>query len=177
MKDVFTQFAEAFPHIHAVEQGPSMPEEEREKFLSAFVEEPEETLVAFCVLGGIFSEGIDLVGNRLIGTVIVSVGLPQLSVQQNIIRDYFNARNGMGFEYAYMYPGMNKVLQAAGRVIRSQTDVGAVLLVDERFGRRDYVRLFPRHWQGCRRVRDSESLEEVLDAFWEDRRAYGPEAH
>ncbi len=119
-----------------------MTEEERESFLSHFQEEPETTHVAFCVMGGIFSEGIDLKGSRLIGTVIVSVGLPQLNVQQNIIRNYFNKKNGMGFEYAYMYPGMNKVLQAAGRVIRSERDVGAVLLIDERFGHRSYLSFF-----------------------------------
>jgi Rad3-related DNA helicase len=98
--------------------------------------------------------------------VIVSVGLPQLSVQQNIIKNYFNAKNNMGFEYAYMYPGMNKVLQAAGRVIRCETDTGAVLLIDERFSRRDYVNLFPAHWHACKLVRDEETLEAVLDEFW-----------
>jgi Rad3-related DNA helicase len=166
MKDVFMRFTQEYPHINAVEQESAMTEEAREAFLAGFVDEPRSTLVAFCVLGGIFSEGIDLKGGRLIGAVIVSVGLPQLSVQQNIIKEYFDVRNGMGFEYAYMYPGMNKVLQAAGRVIRSETDVGAVLLIDERFGHRNYSRLFPGHWQGMRRVRNSGDLETVLDAFW-----------
>ncbi len=170
MKDVFTHFAEAFTDIRAVEQGTAMSEEAREQFLSAFIDEPDCTFVAFCVLGGIFSEGIDLKGSRLIGSVIVSVGLPQLSVQQNIIKEYFNAKNNMGYEYAYMYPGMNKVMQAAGRVIRCETDIGAVLLIDERFTHRDYVRLFPRHWQHCRLVRDEESLEAVLDDFWTSNR-------
>lgn len=166
MRDVFSHFAEAYPHINAVMQDTSMTEEAREEFLDRFALDPSETLVAFCVLGGIFSEGIDLKGNRLIGSVIVSVGLPQLSVQQDIIKDYFSIQNGMGFEFAYMYPGMNKVLQAAGRVIRCEADVGAVLLIDERFGRRDYVNLFPRHWQNCRPVRNSETLKTALDAFW-----------
>ena len=169
MREVYAGFADSFPQLRTAVQGTAMSEEAREEFLSAFVDAPESTLVAFCVLGGIFAEGIDLRGGRLIGSVIVSVGLPQLSVQQNIIRDYFNGRNGMGFEYAYMYPGMNKVLQAAGRVIRSETDVGAVLLIDERFGRRDYTRLFPGHWRDMRRVADAEVLEAVLDAFWGDR--------
>lgn len=167
MRDVFTHFTEAFPHVRTVAQEASMSEEEREQFLSAFIDGPEETLVAFCVLGGIFSEGIDLKGSRLIGSVIVSVGLPQLSARQNIIKDYFNEKNGMGFEYAYMYPGMNKVLQAAGRVIRSETDTGAVLLIDERFSRRDYLSLFPAHWHHCRPIRDEETLKAVLDAFWD----------
>ena len=166
MKEVCTRFAEAYPSIRTAEQGPAMTEEERESFLGLFADEPQSTLVAFCVLGGIFSEGIDLTGGRLIGSVIVSVGLPQLSVRQNIIRNYFDGKNGMGFEYAYMYPGMNKVLQAAGRVIRSETDVGAVLLIDERFGRRDYTRLFPNHWREMKRVGDNAQLVRALDAFW-----------
>jgi Rad3-related DNA helicase len=166
MRDVFTHFTESYPHIRAVAQESSLSEEEREAFLSAFVDAPEETYVAFCVLGGIFSEGIDLKGSRLIGSVIVSVGLPQLSVQQNIIKNYFNEKNGMGFAYAYMYPGMNKVLQAAGRVIRSETDTGAVLLIDERFSRRDYLDLFPAHWHHCKPIRDEAALTAVLDEFW-----------
>lgn len=167
MKDVYGSFTETFPEITATEQESVMTEEAREQFLEQFTDAPQKTLVAFCVLGGVFSEGIDLKGNRLIGSVIVSVGLPQLSVQQDVIRTYFDKENGMGFAYAYMYPGMNKVLQAAGRVIRCETDVGAVLLIDERFSRRDYVRLFPRHWRGCRIVRDTESLKEALDKFWD----------
>ena len=169
MREVYASFAGAYPLIRTAEQGNSMSEGERETFLSGFVDAPESTLVAFCVLGGIFSEGIDLVGGRLIGSAIISVGLPQLSVQQDIIRKYFDGKNGMGFEYAYMYPGMNKVLQAAGRVIRSETDTGAVLLIDERFGRREYTRLFPGHWRGLRRIGDSGGLEKALDAFWSDR--------
>lgn len=170
MKDVLEAFTKSFPEVHALEQGNAMSEEEREEFLSGFKEEPEETLVAFCVLGGIFSEGIDLKGSRLIGSVIVSVGLPQLSLQQDIIKDYFNNKNGMGFEYAYMYPGMNKVLQAAGRVIRSDEDVGAVLLIDERFGSRSYKKLFPGHWIDCRSISDPHSLEKVLDSFWSEQK-------
>ncbi|NLT40800.1 MAG: ATP-dependent DNA helicase [Clostridiales bacterium] len=166
MTDVFSCFSEKFPQIRAVAQESAMGEEERESFLSGFVEQPAQTLVAFCVLGGVFSEGIDLKGSRLIGAAVVSVGLPQMSVQQDIIKDYFDKKNGMGFEYAYMYPGMNKVLQAAGRVIRCETDSGAVLLIDERFGRRDYARLFPAHWQDIKAVRDTRSLEEALRSFW-----------
>lgn len=167
MDDVFAEFVDAYPDIAAVAQAAAMTEEEREKFLLSFQENPEETYVAFCVLGGIFSEGIDLQGSRLIGTVIVSVGLPQLSLQQNIIRDYYNGKNGLGYEYAYMYPGMNKVLQAAGRVIRSESDTGAVLLIDERFGHRNYTNLFPQHWRPCRTIRDEKSLEKALESFWD----------
>lgn len=166
MNDVFEEFIAAFPEINAVKQSSGMSEPDRENFLASLVEEPEETLVAFCVLGGIFSEGIDLVGSRLIGTVIVSVGLPQLGVQQDIIRDYFKQRNGMGYEYAYMYPGMNKVLQAAGRVIRCESDMGAIMLVDERYRRRDYERLFPKNWHTPTTVRDRGKVEKTLGEFW-----------
>jgi Rad3-related DNA helicase len=166
MDDVFEEFTLAFPHITAVKQGTAMSEEQREDFLSSFNENPEETYAAFCVLGGIFSEGIDLKGSRLIGTVIVSVGLPQLSIQRNIIRDYFDNKNGMGYEYAYMYPGMNKVLQAAGRVIRCESDTGAVLLIDERYSHKNYLKLFPKHWHSYRNVKNSESLEKTLASFW-----------
>jgi len=167
MNEVLRDFTEANPVINVVEQGTALTEEEREEFLSSFKEEPAETYVAFCVLGGIFSEGIDLKGSRLIGVVIVSVGLPQLSVQQNIIKDYFTGKNGQGFEYAYIYPGMIKVLQAAGRVIRSESDTGAVLLIDERYRQRSYSQLFPKHWHPTRNTKDRESLEKTLAAFWQ----------
>jgi DNA excision repair protein ERCC-2 len=167
MHDVFDSFVLNFPNITAMQQESAMTEEKREHFLSLFEENPENTLVAFCVLGGIYSEGIDLRGSRLIGTAIVSVGLPQFGVQQNIIKDYFNRKNGMGYEYTYMYPGMNKVLQAAGRVIRCESDTGAILLIDERFSRHDYQQLYPKHWHDCRAVKDRQSLESTLDDFWE----------
>lgn len=166
MNDVFEEFIVAYPNITAVEQESSLSEEEREQFLSCFKESPDKTYIAFCVLGGIFSEGIDLKGSRLIGAIIVSVGLPQLSVQQNIIRDYFNNKNGLGYEYAYMYPGMNKVLQAAGRVIRCESDTGAVLLIDERFSHKNYSKLFPKHWYPCKNIKDYQSLEKTLKDFW-----------
>ena len=166
MNEVFQDFTELNPGIKAVGQKTALSEEEREEFLASFQENPAETYVAFCVLGGIFSEGIDLKGSRLIGAVIVSVGLPQLSVQQNIIKDYFTGKNGRGFEYAYIYPGMIKVLQAAGRVIRSESDSGAVLLIDERYRQRTYAQLLPGHWQPIRNARDGGSVEKVLRDFW-----------
>lgn len=167
MHIVYEAFRTSFPEVNAVEQQAAMTEELREAFMASFQENPQETYVAFCVLGGIFSEGIDLKGSRLIGTVIVSVGLPQLSVQQDLIRDYFNQKNGMGYEYAYMYPGMNKVLQAAGRVIRSESDKGAVLLIDERFGHSSYKRIFPKHWAQMKAVRSNEELRSCLNDFWD----------
>jgi len=166
MHDVFSDFVLKYPDIAALEQEPDMTEDKREAFLSSFKENPLKTVAGFCVLGGIFSEGIDLKGDRLIGAVIVGVGLPQLNVQQNIIRDYFARKNGRGYEYAYMYPGMNKVLQAAGRVIRSEEDRGAILLIDERFSHNRYRRLFPKHWRHCKTIRNAKRLEILLHEFW-----------
>ena len=142
-----------------------MTEPERDAFLTAFSIEQGETLVGFAVLGGIFGEGIDLVGERLIGAVIVGVGLPQLCVERNLIRDYFQRQNVTGFDYAYTFPGMNRVLQAIGRVIRSETDGGVVLLIDARFNEVRYRRLFPAWWKFMK-VRNSDTLREAVAAFW-----------
>lgn len=167
MNEVFTRFCEKYPETETIIQQNIMSEEEREEFLGRFMPETANTLVCFSVLGGIFSEGIDLKGDRLIGAVIVSVGLPQISTEQDIIMDYFQQKNGMGYENAYMFPGMNKVLQAAGRVIRSENDKGMVLLVDERFSHQTYRALFPRHWEHHVRVRDTRDLQKKLEHFWD----------
>lgn len=128
-------------------QTPSMQEEERERFLAEFENENENSLVGFCVMGGIFSEGIDLTEKRLIGAVIVGTGLPKVCVEREILKQYFDEKGMGGFDYAYLYPGMNKVLQSAGRVIRTASDKGSVLLLDERFAWEEYQRLFPREWK------------------------------
>ena len=145
-----------------------MDEAAREAFLAQFSAQREDTLVGFCVLGGIFAEGIDLVGDRLIGSIIVGVGLPQIGPEQDALRDYYEETIGEGFAYAYQYPGMNKVLQAAGRVIRTASDRGAVLLLDERFCRGDYRALFPAHWAHCETVYSPDALGGRLAAFWGD---------
>lgn len=120
-----------------------MNETEREEFLAAFVDQPKETLIGFCVLGGIFSEGIDLVGERLIGTVVVGVGLPQINHEQELIKEYYDEKRNQGFSYAYQLPGMNKVIQAAGRVIRTMEDQGIILLLDQRYTNPHYQTLLP----------------------------------
>jgi Rad3-related DNA helicase len=142
-----------------------MNEKEREEFLQEFTD-VEETKLAFAVTGGMFSEGIDLIGNKLIGAINVGVGLPQICLERNIIKDYFQDKNGLGFEYAYMYPGMNKVLQAAGRVIRTEKDRGMVLLIDDRFLTPEYMELFPHEWKHFKRVSSKEKLKFVLNEFW-----------
>jgi DNA excision repair protein ERCC-2 len=166
MNEVYTRFTEKYPDIKTSLQQSSMSEEEREEFLNRFTPNTNQSFVCFCVLGGIFSEGIDLKGDRLIGAIIVGVGLPQVSTEQNIIMNYFQQKNGMGYENAYMFPGMNKVLQAAGRVIRSETDTGLVLLIDERFTNYEYKCLFPKHWEHSMRVKSLPDLEQKLEEFW-----------
>ena len=143
-----------------------MSEQEREDFLARFAQERrEKTLVGFCVLGGIFSEGIDLKKDSLIGAVVVGTGLPMVCNEREILKRYFEEQGEDGFDYAYRYPGMNKVLQAAGRVIRTADDVGIVALLDERFLAPAYRRLFPREWNDFERVRLSQ-VEDSVENFW-----------
>ena len=106
-----------------------------------------------------------MVGERLIGAIIVGVGLPQLCLERDVIRDYFQERSRAGFDYAYTFPGMNRVLQAVGRVIRSETDRGVVLLIDTRFAERRYFQLFPANWQPIR-VGPAAQIQEILRRFW-----------
>lgn len=166
LSDVYERFSEQHPDIKVMIQQGEMDETQRDEFLEAFVDEPQETLAAFVVLGGIFSEGIDLKGERLIGAVIVGVGLPQLCLERNIIRDFFDSENSKGYDYSYTYPGMNKVLQAAGRVVRSDQDRGAILLIDDRFSTAGYRGLFPEHWKNAKRVKNIKEVKEALDQFW-----------
>ena len=163
---VLQEFQVCHPTFPVLVQRPGMTEPERDAFLAAFSVEHGETIVGFAVLGGIFGEGIDLVGERLIGAVIVGVGLPQLCVECNLIRHYFQQQNGSGFEYAYTFPGMNRVLQAIGRVIRSETDRGVVLLIDARFNEVRYRRLFLAWWKYMR-VRHSDGLQQAVEHFWQ----------
>ena len=168
MQDVFDLFAEQTgDEYELMLQHNNMKENEREEFLEAFEQERNRTLVAFCVMGGIFSEGIDLKHDRLIGTVIVGTGLPQISVEREILKNYYDARGESGFDYAFRYPGMNKVLQAAGRVIRTAEDRGVILLLDERFLQREYEPLFPREWK-TRSVCNLPQLQQQVRKFWSD---------
>ena len=116
-------------------------------------------------MGGIFSEGIDLTGEKLIGAILVGTGLPQVGYEREILKNYYDEKNRAGFEYAYRYPGMNKVLQSAGRVIRTKEDRGVVLLLDERFLQRAYKELFPEEWGGYE-VCSLEDERGRVEAFW-----------
>ncbi len=154
MKQIYEIFTQTQPAVPTLLQESAMNEDERARFLARFDANNPDTLVGFCVLGGSFSEGIDLKGERLIGAVVVGVGLPEINLRSDLIRDYYDRvrepgseyRHSHGFEYAYVFPGMNKILQAAGRVIRSDEDSGIVLLIDSRFGTPEYRRLYPAHW-------------------------------
>lgn len=143
-----------------------MTEEEREEFLALFEEKREQSFVGLCVLGGIFSEGIDLKAERLEGTIIVGTGLPMVCSEQEILMQYFADQGENGYDYAYQYPGMNKVLQAAGRVIRTAEDRGVILLLDDRFLRREIQELFPREWTEYGLV-TRETVDGWLRNFWE----------
>jgi len=154
--------------ITLVNQSSGMSEAERERFLERFVAAPSETLVGFVVMGGIFAEGIDLQGDRLTGAVVIGPGLPQIGPERDIIKHYFDERSGHGFDYAYTYPGFNRVQQAAGRVIRTETDRGVVLLIDDRFGQDRYQELFPPEWHRPIVLEDESDLRGLLETFWAD---------
>ena len=168
MEEVSERFNEAHPDIEILVQESGMSEHEREAFLAVFDENNLNTTLGFAVMGGIFGEGIDLVGERLVGAVVVGVGLPQICLERDLIKHHFDERDIPGFEYAYTYPGMNRVLQAAGRVIRTDKDRGAILLVDRRFGQKRYRRLFPPSWHAVQSVRDSGHIARELEDFWVD---------
>jgi Rad3-related DNA helicase len=138
----------------------------RNLFLSAFSDKSKDALLGFCVLGGSFSEGVDLQGESLIGAIVVGVGFPSLSSELNLAKEYFDRTRESGMEYAYIYPGMNKVMQAVGRVIRSERDRGVAVIIDDRFSRPPYTTLLPGHWQGIRYTSNLKSLLSVLREFW-----------
>ena len=159
-------YEQAYPEIQTIRQESVMLGPDRDAFLAKFKPQTRTPLVGFAVLGGIFSEGIDLPADRLIGVGIVSVGLPGLNTETDLIRDYFDEQNGHGFEYAYQLPGLNNVFQAAGRLIRGGHDEGVVVLMDQRFSQSRYTALFPPHWRYWRGVNNLQQLGDCIDAFW-----------
>lgn len=165
MELVFEKMKENYPDINTSIQESNMSEEEKEEFLSMFDEDNKETHVGFCVLGGHFSEGIDLTNDKLIGVIIVGVGMPQIGIERDIIKDHMKDSN-KGFDYAYVYPGMIKVLQAAGRCIRTDDDKGVILLLDNRYSQRRYQSLFPYEWYPNFRVRKSDDVKTLCEKFW-----------
>ncbi len=183
LSEVYDCFMEYFydESIECMVQGDYMNESEREEFLTRFTGnedvdfsgihmeieiEEEKILIGFCVLGGIFSEGIDLKHDGLIGAIVVGTGLPQVCRERELLKEYFDEKNGNGFDYAYRFPGMNKVAQAAGRVIRTQEDVGIVALLDERFLQNAYKKIFPREWEEYEVV-NIEKIAKKVERFWD----------
>ena len=169
MEDVYQEFTQLLAsdeeEMELVIQQKHMDEEERENFLRAFEMGREKSLIGFGVLGGIFSEGIDLTEDRLIGALIIGTGLPQVCREREIVKEYFDKKGMDGFAYAYQYPGMNKVMQAAGRVIRTVNDKGVIALLDDRFLLPEYVALFPREWERYTVV-NRFNVKQAVDDFW-----------
>ncbi len=186
LKQVYQEFDFLYgdaARMECIVQQEYMKEEERAAFLGHFLgnmeldlasviqmdveTEEEKTLIGFCVLGGIFGEGIDLKKDSLIGAIIVGTGIPQVCLERELIREYFDENENGGYEYAYLYPGMNKVLQAAGRVIRTQEDTGVVVLLDDRFLQNSYKNMFPREWSNYRIV-DQNTISGEISEFWSE---------
>lgn len=168
MEQVYKIFHAKYPKVKTVVQSRGMNPSDKEGFLD-FFKEDDKLRIGFCVLGGSFSEGIDLPGKRLIGTMIVGVGLPGISDERNIIRDYYEEKSvGSGYDYSYVYPGMNSVLQAVGRVIRRQDDKGIAVLIDDRYADAKYRALFPKEWKRVKYAGNPASLAELARRFWND---------
>lgn len=164
--DIYERYLEYNDDVDVIVQKQSMTEQEREEFLGEFDKARTKSMVAFCTLGGIFSEGIDLVGGKLIGSIILGAGLPQVGNERKLMADFFDQNGKNGFEYAYLYPGMNKVIQAAGRLIRTKDDVGVIALLDERFRFGSYRKTFPREWNDAKYTTiDDISLK--VTKFWQ----------
>jgi len=166
LASVLELLKEMIPENQLLVQDRGMTEAAREDFLTRFSASNQETLLGLAVMGGIFAEGIDLVGDRLIGAVVVGVGVPQVCLERDLIKDYFDQQKVSGFAYAYQYPGFNRVLQATGRVIRTEVDRGIIVLIDERFTHARYRNLFPAHWRGYEVIRNTSELKENLERFW-----------
>ncbi len=161
-------FRAKYPKLCVLTQTQHMTAKEKEEFLSEFKRESPSYLVGFCVMGGIYAEGIDLAGDSLIGAVIVGIGMPSLSYEREAIADYYQQKYEEGKQYAYIYPGMNRVFQAAGRVIRREDDRGIIVLIDDRFDDPIYKESLPKLWQGVKFIEDAKRLKEVVEEFWRE---------
>ena len=166
MEEVCKCFSQKYPTVKLLVQKKGMTRAERESFIAAFKEDEGKLRIGMCVLGGSFSEGVDLPGSKLIGTVVVGVGLPGLSNENNIIKEYYDVKSECGYDYAYTFPGMNNVLQAAGRVIRRDSDKGVVVLVDDRYAEDRYKMLIPPQWSHIIFTGDVASLANAVKKFW-----------
>jgi Rad3-related DNA helicase len=146
-------------------QHPRMTELEKSEFIGRFRSDESE-IIGFAVISGIFGEGIDLPGDQLIGVIIVGVGLPQLSLERNLMKAYYEEVFKSGFEFAYQFPGFSRVMQAAGRTIRTAADKGIIVLLDQRYSQNRYRSLFPEHWD-AEYIMNKETLKLTLNLFWQ----------
>lgn len=163
MEDVAEYYRDNFTN-DILNQERIMTGESRSEFLNEFTYESNK--VGFLVLGGIFSEGVDLIGDRLIGSMIISVGMPGVSKERDLIKYHFDKEGYNGFDYSYTYPGLNKVFQAAGRVIRGEEDRGIIYLLDDRYSWQKYMNLFPKHWTNQVMVNNKQEFEQIINKFW-----------
>ena len=163
---LYREFSTKYPKIKSMLQTKDMSAKEKSDFLAAFSTDSGTYLVGFCVMGGIYSEGIDLAGDSLIGAVVIGIGMPSLSYEREAIAEYFEEKYEAGKQYAYIYPGMNRVFQAAGRVIRRENDRGVIVLIDDRFADPIYKKSIPNLWEGMQYVQDAKDLRAELDKFW-----------
>ncbi len=168
LEGVLEAFKKKYPKVEAIVQSKGMGSAEKESFLSAFKDDVGHLRIGFCVLGGAFSEGVDLPGSRLIGCIVFGVGIPSLSNERNIIMEYFDNTTGAGYDYAYTYHGMNRVLQAVGRVIRRDEDRGVAVLVDDRYAEPKYRAMFPKQWENIQYTANARSLAEIIRRFWKN---------
>ena len=168
MERVAEAFRRLAPKVTVALQRRHMTPAEREAFLAHFKPREKGYFVGFCVTGGLYAEGIDLVGERLIGAIVVGVALPQVSAERELICAYYAEKCEMGKEYAYLYPGMNRILQAAGRVIRREDDRGVVVLIDDRFRSPICRKVFPQGWHGLKYAGNREALAALLHRFWQE---------
>ena len=162
------RFSAKYPKIRVLSQKRDMTKKEKEDFLKEFHKEDKSYLVGFSVLGGIYSEGVDFAGESLIGAVIVGIGIPQLSYEREAMSAYYQDKFEEGKEFAYIYPGINKVLQAAGRVIRTESDRGVIVLIDDRFDDPLYKKVIPNLWSDMQFISDPKELRSRLDGFWRE---------
>ena len=163
---LYNEFKAKYPKIKSMLQDKSMSRAQKQEFLDAFSREEGNYLVGFCVMGGIYSEGIDLAGDSLIGAIVVGIGIPSLSYEREVMAQYFEEKYEEGQQFAYVYPGMNRVFQAAGRVIRREDDKGVIVLIDDRFADPIYKKSIPNLWEGMQYVSDAKDLKAELDKFW-----------
>ena len=162
-------FSRKYPKIKVLSQTKDMSAKEKREFLEEFKKESPNYLIGFCVMGGIYSEGVDLAGDSLIGAVVVSIGMPALSFEREAIAEYYQEKYEEGKQYAYIYPGMNRVFQAAGRVIRREDDRGIIVLIDDRFDDPLYRKSLPKLWDGVKFIPNAKELKAEIDQFWQNK--------